>query len=138
MSTTLQIIVLIALILSAALLYWTGYRGGLIDGRVEGIDEGKAIQKSDSSAEVHELQQLLDQARNHHAQLHTDYGRALAQSTFGEHEKKCLLAMAQQLKLAADTFRSLKSEQEIRALELSQQALTMAALLEPVAQERAA
>jgi hypothetical protein len=40
--TAVQICALIVLILVGALLYWTGYRGGLVDGRTEGIEEGRA------------------------------------------------------------------------------------------------
>ena len=34
--TAIQICALLSLILGATLLYWVGYRGGLIDGRAEG------------------------------------------------------------------------------------------------------
>lgn len=138
MSTHLQIVILIALILSTVLLYWTGYRSGHIEGRVEGIDEGMAIQKSDSTGDIRELQRSLNQARDQYKQLYAHYERALAASTFGPQDRECLLAIAMQLKLAAETFRSLKSDEDKRALSLSHQALAMAARLEPIAQELAA
>lgn len=47
--TAIEICALITIVIALAILYWVGYRGGLIDGRIEGIDEGKAIQQSDNS-----------------------------------------------------------------------------------------
>ena len=41
--TATQVCALIGLIIGAALIYWTGYRGGLIDGRIEGLEEGTDI-----------------------------------------------------------------------------------------------
>lgn len=138
MSTHLQIVILIALILSTVLLYWTGYRSGHIEGRVAGIDEGMAIQKSDSTGEIRELQRSLNHASDRYKQLYAHYERALADSAFGPQDREILLAIAKQLKLAAETFRSLKSDEDKRALSLSHQALAMAARLEPVAEEQAA
>lgn len=138
MSTNLQIVILIALILSTVLLYWTGYRSGHIEGRVAGIDEGMAIQKSDSTGEIRELQRSLNQARDQYKQLYAHYERTLTASAFGPQDRACLLSIAKQLKLAAETFRSLKSDEDKRALSLGNQALAMAARLEPVAEEQAA
>ena len=50
--TATQICALLILIVLVGLTYWAGYRGGLIDGRIEGIDEGKAIQQADSSESI--------------------------------------------------------------------------------------
>jgi len=137
--TAIQICALIILILLVGIICWVGYRGGLIDGRIEGIDEGKAIQQSDSSGEIRELQLLLDQARDHHKRLYTRYKQALDVSKLGTQDRETLLAIAKQLKLSAETFNALKSaDQANRATDLRDKALHLAALLEPVAQEHAA
>jgi hypothetical protein len=60
--TAVQICALIALILFVGLTYWAGYRGGLIDGRFGGIDEGMAIQQSDHSQAIRNLEHSFDQA----------------------------------------------------------------------------
>lgn len=137
--TAIQICALIILILLVGIIYWVGYRGGLIDGRIEGIDEGKAIQQSDSSGEIRELQLLLDQASDHHKRLYIHYKQALDASKLGTQDRETLLAIAKQLKLSAETFSALKSaDQANRATDLRDKALHLAALLEPVAQEHAA
>ena len=38
--TAIQICALISLITGAAILYWTGYRGGLTDGKNDGYEDG--------------------------------------------------------------------------------------------------
>jgi hypothetical protein len=108
--TAIQICALIGLIIGAALLYWTGYRGGLINGRIEGIDEGKAIQQSDNSEAIRSL------------------------------ERETLLAIAEKLRVAAETFSAFRTGKKLErdSLALRDQALYMAALLEPSAQEEAA
>jgi len=62
-----------------------------------------------------------------------------AVQAFGEVERQTLLAAAEKLRLAADTFRAMSArEQSKQALELREKILDMIALLQPVAQERAA
>ena len=138
--TAIQICALIVFILLVALTYWAGYRGGLIDGRIEGIEEGKEIQQSDSSEAIHNLQLLLDQARDHRKQLYSHYERALAASKLGEQERQTLMAIAEQLRIAAETFSAFRTGKKLErdTLALRDQALAMATLLEPVAQEDAA
>lgn len=138
--TAIQICALIVFILLVALTYWAGYRGGLIDGRIEGIEEGKDIQQSDSSEAIHNLQLLLDQARDHRKQLYSYYERALAASKLGEQERQSLMAIAEQLRIAAETFSAFRTGKKLErdTLALRDQALAMATLLEPVAQEDAA
>jgi hypothetical protein len=138
--TAIQICALIVFILLVALTYWAGYRGGLIDGRIEGIEEGKDIQQSDSSEAIHNLQLLLDQARDHRKQLYSCYERALAASKLGEQERQSLMAIAEQLRIAAETFSAFRTGKKLErdTLALRNQALAMATLLEPVAQEDAA
>ncbi len=138
--TAIQICALIVLIVLVGLTYWSGYRGGLNVGHIEGIDEGKAIQQSDSSGTIQDLKRSLDQARDHHQQLYSHYERALAASKLGEPERQTLLAIAEQLRVAAETFSAFRTgkklERDSRALR--DQALAMAALLQQVAQEDAA
>jgi Na+-driven multidrug efflux pump len=138
--TAIQIGALITLTLFIGLTYWAGYRGGLIDGRLEGIDEGMAIQRSDNLQTVRNLEHSLDQARDHHKQLFTHYERALAASKLGQPERQTLLAIAEKLRIAAETFAAFRTgkkfEREAKALR--EQALAMAAQLAPLAQEDAA
>jgi len=138
--TTIQICALIVLIVLAGLTYWAGYRGGLIDGRIEGIDEGRAIQQSDCSGTIHDLKLLLDQARGEHKQLYSHYERALAASKLGESERQTLLAIAEKLRIAAETFSAFRTGKKLErdTVALRDQALAMATLLEPAALENAA
>ncbi|WP_322617031.1 hypothetical protein [Pseudomonas sp. BIC9C] len=138
--TAIQICALIAFTLVVGLTYWAGYRGGLIDGRIEGIDEGKDIQNSENSETIQKMTLSLDQARDHHKQLHAHYERALVASKLGEPARQTLLDIAEKLRIAAETFSALRTgkklDRDTRALR--DQALAMAALLEPVVQEDAA
>jgi hypothetical protein len=138
--TAIQICALIILIVLVGLTYWAGYRGGLIDGRIEGIDEGKAIQQSDDSETIRNLQLSLDQAQGHRMQLYSHYERALAASKLGEPERQILLDIAEKLRIAAGTFSAFRTGRKLErdTLALRDQALAMATLLEPVAQENAA
>lgn len=138
--TAIQICALIALIVLVGLTYWAGYRGGLIDGRIEGIEEGMAIQQSDNSQTVRNLEFSLDQARDHHKQLYSHYERALAVSKLGEPERHTLLAIAEKLRIAAETFAAFRTGKKLErdSIALREQALAMAALLEPEALEDAA
>lgn len=136
----IQICAFIGLIIGAALLYWTGYRGGLIDGRIEGIDEGKAIQQSDNSEAIRGLEHSLLQVRAERLQLYGYYERALAASKLGEQERQTLLEIAEKLRIAAETFSAFRTGKKLErdSLALRDQALSMASLLEPVSQEDAA
>lgn len=138
--TAVQICALIALTLFVGLTYWAGYRGGLIDGRIEGIDEGMAIQQSDNTQTVRNLELSLDQARDHHKQLYAHYERALSASKLGEPERQTLLAIAEKLRIAAETFAAFRTGKKLErdATALREQALAMAALLKPAEQEVAA
>ena len=133
--TAIQICALISIIFAAAILYWVGYRGGLIDGRIEGIDEGKAIQQSDSSGAIRDLELSLEQAKTHHKQLFAHYMRALDASKLGEPARKTLLDIAEKLRIAAETFSAFRTGKKLErdSLALRDQALAMAALLDPAA-----
>lgn len=138
--TTIQVCALIVLIVLVGLTYWAGYRGGLIDGRIEGIDEGKAIQQSDNSGTIQDLKRSLDQAQAHHKQLYSHYERALVASKLGEPARQTLLDIAEKLRIAAETFSAFRTGKKLErdTVALRDQALAMAALLAPVAQEDAA
>lgn len=138
--TTIQICALIVLIFLAGLTYWAGYRGGLIDGRIEGIDKGKAIQQSESSETIQDLQRSLDQAHANNKQLSSNYEHALATSKLGESERLILLAIAEQLRIAAETFSAFRTGKKLErdSKSLRDQALAMAAKLKPVVMENPA
>ncbi|MGG7557755.1 hypothetical protein [Pseudomonas sp. ES3] len=138
--TTTQICALIALIVLVGLTYWAGYRGGLNDGRIEGIDEGKAIQQSDNSGMIKDLKQSLDQAQDHRKHLYAHYERALAASKLGERDRHTLLEIAEKLRIAAETFSAFRTGKKLErdTLALRDQALAIANLLAPVDQEKAA
>lgn len=138
--TATQICALIVLIVLVGLTYWAGYRGGLIDGRIEGIDEGKDIQNAENSQAIQQLTLSLDQARDHHKQLHTNYERALVASKLGEPARQTLLEIAEKLRIAAETFNAFRTGKKLEreTLGLRDEALAMAALLEPATQEDAA
>jgi hypothetical protein len=138
--TTIQICALIVLIVLFGLTYLAGYRGGLNDGRIEGIDEGKAIQQLDSSETILDLKRSLDQAQDRHKQLYSHYERALAASKLGEAERQTLLAIAEQLRIAAETFSAFRTGKKLErdTVALRDQALAMAGTLEREAQESAA
>ena len=133
--TAIQICALISIIFAAAILYWVGYRGGLIDGRIEGIDESKAIQQSDSSGTIRDLELMLEQAQIHHKQLFAHYKRALDASKLGDPARQTLLDIADKLRIAAETFSAFRTGKKLErdSLALRDQALAMAALLDPAA-----
>ncbi len=125
--TYMQICALISIIIAAGILYWTGYRGGLADGRAECTEE------------LSNLTLLLDQAKAHHKSLYGHYTRALEATKLGVTDRVQLIAIAEKLQLASDTFRAVNSKNHaVQALALRDKALSMAALLEPIAQEKAA
>ncbi|MBV4520825.1 hypothetical protein KVG88_12185 [Pseudomonas sp. SWRI74] len=138
--TTIQICALIVLIVLVGLTYWAGYRGGLIDGRIEGIDEGKAIQQSDNSGMIQDLKLSLDQAQAHYKQLYSHYERALAASKLGEPARQTLLEIAEKLRIAAETFSAFRTGKKLErdSLTLRNKALAIAVLLEPQVLEDAA
>ena len=134
--TEIQICALFVLVLLVGLTYWAGYRGGLIDGRIEGIAEGKAIEQSDCSVKILNLELLLDQARDEHKNLFNHYKRALAASKLGETERQTLLEIAEKLRIAAETFSAFRTGKKLErdTIALRDQALAMAALLDPATQ----
>ena len=138
--TEIQIYALIGLTFAVSLLFWIGYKMGRSDGLAAGIAEGQSIERADSTEKHHELNLRLEQALLHHKQLWGHYTRALAASKLGEPDRKVLLDIAEKLRIAAETFSAFRTGKKLErdTLALRDQALTMAALLESVAQEEAA
>ncbi len=137
--STPQTYALISLILSAGLIYWLGYRNGLTESASIAAANVQAIRSAEESEAVRNLQRLLNQAYADRKKMHDGYERARAASQLGRQEHQTLVEIAEQLQLAADTFRALRSpEQSRKNGELRAKALSIAALLVPVAQGRAA
>lgn len=132
MLTTVQICALIALFLFIGITYWAGYRGGLIDGQKEGYDQGHTEGflegEQDAEAITDELEQATDRCKRLQFLLDLQ-----------PKDRQTLLAIAEKLQLAADTFRAVRSEsQATQALALREKALSMATLMDPFHQEDAA
>jgi hypothetical protein len=138
--TEIQIYALIGFMIAIGLLFWFGYKLGRSDGLATGITEGQSIERADSNERLHELNLRIDQALQHHKQLWGHYTRALAASKLGEPDRQILLEIAEKLRIAAATFSALRTGKKIErdTLALRDQALAMASLLEPIAQENAA
>jgi hypothetical protein len=158
--TAIQIYALIAIALMTGAVYWLAYRNGFSNGHADGhsegysegydvggcagyrdgIEEGKAIQRSDNSEEIRNLTLSLDQSREQHKQLYAHYERAVAASKIGEPARLTLLEIAEKLRIASETFSAFRTgkklERETRTLR--DEALAIAALLEPINQENAA
>ncbi|OLY76430.1 hypothetical protein AU074_18225 [Pseudomonas sp. ATCC PTA-122608] len=131
--TAIQIYALISIVIALGILYWVGYKGGLTDGRAEGYNDGRAQGFTEGmdegeSASSTELEQVTERCRR--LQLILD---------LQPQDRLTLLAIAEKLKLAADTFRAVRSEsQATQALALRDKALSMADLMDPFMLEDAA
>lgn len=138
--TATQICALIVLITLAGLLVWAGYFMGHSDGMSAGVKESDDIQRAESAKTIRELRASLDFIKADHAHL-VQFSKRLQQAlTFGEPERQTLLDIAEKLRIAAETFAAFRTgkklERETRVLH--DQALAIAALLEPADQENAA
>ncbi len=142
--TAIQICALIAIVLMTAGIYWLAYRNGfsngLTEGFAEGYSEGIAVQSADKSEEIRNLTLSLEQVQNKHEQLYDFYKRALEASQLGEPARITLLEIAEKLRIAAETFAAFRTGKKLEreTLALRDQALSIAALLEPADQESAA
>lgn len=131
--TAIQICALISIIIAAAILYWIGYRGGLTDGKNEGYEDGHSDgftmgQDDASAAHATSVEKMSTRCQRLEHILHRE-----------PQDRLDLLAIAEKLKLAADTFRAVKSEsQASQALALRDKALSMATGLGSFFQEDAA
>jgi len=138
--TAIQICALIVLIAFAGLLVWAGYKMGHSDGKSTGMKEGDEIQRAESAKTIRELRASLDFIRADHRSLAQLCKRQRQAQRFGEPERQTLLNIAEKLRIAAETFAAFRTgkklERETRALR--DQALALAALLEPAKQDDAA
>ncbi|UST83352.1 hypothetical protein [Pseudomonas siliginis] len=138
--TVIQICALIGLIAGAILLYWVGYRNGMADGRYEGREDGKNTERAENAKTISELKASRDFIKADHAHL-ARFSKRLQQALkLGEPERQTLLDIAEKLRIAAETFAAFRTgkklERETHALR--EEALAIAALLEPADQESAA
>lgn len=138
--TAIQICALIALITLAGLLVWAGYFMGRTDGMSAGMKQSDDILRAESAKTIRELRASLDFIRADHAHL-AQFSKRLQQAlALGETERQTLLDIADKLRIAAETFAAFRTgkklERETRVLR--DQALAIAALLEPADQESAA
>jgi hypothetical protein len=127
--TAIQICALISIVIAAGILYRVGYRGGLTDGKNDGYDEGYSdgyvLGRDEASAayaaSIKEMsKEMSDQCMRTELLLSRE-----------PQDRYTLLAIAEKLKLAADTFRAVRSEsQATQALALREKALNMAALMD--------
>jgi hypothetical protein len=134
--THIQIIALIGLIFTVALLYWAGYLIGRSNGRAAGIEEGKAVAEADNARALRELTTALKFVRADNQRLvHLQDSQALKPA-----HRQTLLAIADLLRIAAETFSAFKTGKKLErdSRSLRDQALAMAALVEPAAKEEAA
>jgi hypothetical protein len=121
----IQICALISIVIAAGILYWVGYRGGLTDGKNDGYDEGYSDgyvsgRDESSAAYAASLKEMSDQCMCTELLLSRE-----------PQDRYTLLAIAEKLKLAAETFRAVRSEsQATQALALREKALNMAALID--------
>ncbi|MGE1094746.1 hypothetical protein [Pseudomonas zeae] len=142
--TEIQIYALLAIVLMTGAVYWIAYRCGVSNGRTvgysEGFGEGIAVQSADKSEEIRNLTLSLKQAHDQHEQLYDFYKRALEASQLGEPARITLLEIAEKLRIAAETFAAFRTGKKLEreSLALRDQALAIAALLEPADQESAA
>ncbi len=138
--TAIQIYALITIIIAATLLYWTGYRGGLADGRTEGIKERKDSHLAASAKTIRELEASLQFVRADHQHLARQCKKLKDNKGLSEEHHQTLLEIAEKLRIAAETFSAFKTGKKLErdSLSLRDKALAMASLLEPVAQEDAA
>jgi len=134
--TAMQICALIGLIVFAGLLVWAGYFMGHGDGMSAGMKVSDDIQRAESAKNIHELQASLQFIKADHSSL-AQFSKRLQQAlAFGETERQLLLDIAEQLRIAAETFSAFRTgkklERDTRALR--EQALAMATLLQPATQ----
>lgn len=123
--TVIQICALFSIVIATGILYWVGYRGGLTDGKNDGYDEGYSdgyVSGRDEASAAHaaSFKEISDQCMRTELLLSRE-----------PQDRYTLLAIAVKLKLAAETFRAVKSEnQATQALALRDKALNMAALMD--------
>ncbi|MCD9570143.1 hypothetical protein [Pseudomonas protegens] len=138
--THIQIIALIGLILTVALLYWAGYLIGRSNGREAGIEEGKAFAEADNARTLRELKTALKFVRADNQRLAELHKNLQDSQALKPAHQQTLLAIADLLRIAAETFSAFKTGKKLErdSRSLRDQALAMAALVEPAEKEEAA
>lgn len=133
--TAIQICALISIIIAATLLYWTGYRGGLADGRTDGLKEGKDTHLADSAKTIRELEASLQFIRADHQHLARQCKKLKDSKGLSEEHYQTLMEIAEKLRIAAETFSAFKTGKKLErdSLFLRDKALAMASLLVSVA-----
>lgn len=101
-----QITAFVCLVLSVGFVYWLGYRGGFIEGRSEGEEDGKNLEHAENARTIRELQANLSFIRGDHRQLARQCKTLSERQTITANDQCTLIAAAAQMKLAADTFRA--------------------------------
>lgn len=131
--TAIQIFALISIAAAAGILCWIGYRGGLADGRKEGYEKGHDEGYGHGLEQaLTEYDQYITQANQRREHLELLLGRQ-------PQDQLTLLSIAEKLKLAAVTFKAVKSETHAaQTLALREKVLSMAAAMHPVEQGDAA
>ncbi len=138
--TAIQICALIALVTLAGLLVWAGYFMGHSDGMSAGRKECDDTLRAESAKTIRELRASLDFIKADHAHL-AQFSKRLQQALkLGEPERQTLLDIAEKLRIAAETFAAFRTGKKLEreTLALRDEALAIAALLKPAAQESAA
>ena len=131
--TAIQICGLISIATATGILYWIGYRGGLADGRVEGYENGQ-----DDGFSLG-FEQAKEQCAVSITQAHEQRQRIELLLSREPQDRLTLLVIAEKLKLAAETFKAVKSETHAaQTLALREKALNMAAAMDLWTQEDAA
>jgi len=138
--TAVQIYALLGLIVTAALLFWLGYRSGHGDGMAAGIEEGSAVKRAENTRTIRKLKASLELLRTDHKNLAQFCKQLQTSQTFGQNERQILLDIAEKLRIAAETFSAFRTGKKLErdTTALREQSLDMAARLKPVAWEDAA
>lgn len=133
---TIQICALITIITAAALLYWTGYRGGRADRRIEDTHN----QRDEHAHNIHKLEASLQAIRANHQRLTRHWKKLKTKMALSREHHQTLLDIAENLRIAAETFSAFRTDQKLErdTRTLRDQALTMAALVDPAITENAA
>lgn len=132
----IQICALITILIAAALLYWAGYRGGRADRRIEDTHN----QRAEHAHSIHKLEASLQAIRTDHQRLAQHCKKLKDERALGREHHQTLLNIAEKLRIAAETFSAFRTGQMLErdTRTLRDQALTMAALVDPAITENAA
>ena len=137
--TTMQTYILCSLILMAFLLYYLGYHFGSKDGRNTGLAIGRKLGRDGAQIKVRELEKTLYDSYRQYGRLEHQFRLAAANANLGAEAHQTLMDIADKLQLSSETFSALNSKSQAeKTLKLRDEALALAELIQPEAQERAA